>query len=401
MERPPVIYSPSRLETYRQCPQKFKFTYIDQVPSSLEGIEAFMGSRVHETLYKLYTDLRFCKMMSLEDLLAYYREIWEKEWHGDIQIIRDELTPDEYRALGEKCLVDYYRRYAPFDQTRTLGLEHPVQFNLDPDGKYAMKGFIDRLSQPKDGVIWIHDYKTKGFFPTQQDLDQDRQLAYYQMAVHLLWPETKEVELIWHYLIFDQEIRSRRTADDLETLRQETIALIEEIETATEFPVKQSALCSWCEYRALCPLFRHLYETASLPKNEYMNEEGVLLVDRLAALQVEEAKVKEEIEKVKEALLAYTQKKGVEVLFSKNHKVRVKIYENVRFPGKNDPGRPALEKAIKEAGRWEEVSSLDVFALSKVLLSGVWGAELTERLKKLGKPDKSPWIKVFPRDERK
>ncbi len=401
MERPPVIYSPSRLETYRQCPQKFKFTYIDQVPSSLEGIEAFMGSRVHEALYKLYTDLRFCKLTSLEDLLAYYREIWEKEWHGDIQIIRDELTPDEYRALGEKCLVDYYRRYAPFDQTRTLGLEHPVQFNLDPDGRYAMKGFIDRLSQPKDGVIWIHDYKTKGFFPTQQDLDQDRQLAYYQMAVQRLWPETKEVELIWHYLIFDQEIRSRRTTDDLEALRQETIALIEEIETTTEFPVKQSALCSWCEYRAICPLFRHLYETASLPKNEYMNEEGVFLVERLAALQIEEARVKGEIEKVKEALLAYTQKKGVEVLFSKTHKVRVKIYENVRFPGKNDPGRPALEKAIKEAGRWEEVSSLDVFALSKVLLSGAWGAELTERLKKLGKPDKSPWIKVFPRDERK
>ncbi len=396
-----MIYSPSRLETYRQCPHKFKLTYIDQVPSSLEGIEAFMGSRVHEALYKLYTDLRFCKRLSLDELLAYYREIWEKEWHGDIQIIRDELTPDEYRALGERCLIDYYRRYDPFDQTRTLGLEHPVQFNLDKKGRYAMQGFIDRLSQPKDGVIWIHDYKTKGFFPTQQDLDEDRQLAYYQMAVQELWPETKEIELIWHYLIFDQEIHSRRTPDDLEALREETIALIDEIETATEFPTKQSALCNWCEYRAICPLFRHLYETQSLSKNEYMNEEGVFLVERLATLQIEEERIKGEIEKVKGALLAYAQKKGVEVLFSKTHKVRIKVYENLRFPGKNDPGRPALEKAVKDAGRWEEVSSLDVFALSKVLLSGAWGAELSDRLKKLGKADKSPWIKIFPRDERK
>ncbi|MBI3804425.1 MAG: PD-(D/E)XK nuclease family protein [Nitrospirae bacterium] len=396
-----MIYSPSRLETYRQCPQKFKFTYIDQVPSSLEGVEAFMGSRVHEALYQLYLNLRFCKKMSLEELLSYYEEIWEKEWHGDIQIVRDEMTPDEYRALGEKCLVDYYRRYAPFDQTRTLGLEHPVQFALDPDGKYSMKGFIDRLSQPKDGVIWIHDYKTKGFFPTQQDLDQDRQLAYYQMAIQQLWPETKEVELIWHYLIFDQEFHSRRTRADLDALREETITLIQEIETTTDFPVKQSALCSWCEYRALCPLFRHQYETAALSKNEYMSEEGVFLVERLAALQSEEARIKGEVEKVKEALLAYARKKGVEVLFSKTHKVRIKVYDNIRFQGKSDPGRAALERAIKEAGKWEEVSSLDVYALSKLLLNGTWGADLAERIKKFGKSEKSPWIKVFPRDDQR
>ena len=205
-----MVYSASRLESYRQCPQKFKFTYIDQVPSSLEGIEAFMGSRVHEVLYKLYLDLRFCKPVSVEALLIYYREIWEKEWHEGIQIVREGISPDDYFAIGEKCITDYYHRYSPFDQTRTLGLEHPVKFNLDRAGQYIMQGFIDRLSQPSDGVLWIHDYKTKGFFPTQQDLDQDRQLAYYQMAVQTLWPDTKEVELIWHYLIFDKELRSDR-----------------------------------------------------------------------------------------------------------------------------------------------------------------------------------------------
>lgn len=396
-----MIYSPSRLDAYRQCPQKFKFTYIDQVASSLEGIEAFMGSRVHEALQKLYTDLRFLKAISLEELLAYYREIWEKEWHEGLQIVRDGLTPDDYLALGEKCLTDYYHRYHPFDQTRTLGLEHPVKFSLDEEGKYIMQGYIDRLSKPKDGTIWIHDYKTKGFFPTQQDLDEDRQLAYYQMAVKQLWPEIQEIELIWHYLIFDQEIRSRRSAEELEALRQETIVLIKEIETVTEFPARQSGLCNWCEYRPLCPLFRHLYETSALPKNDYLSEEGVALAERLAVLQVEEERIESEIAKVKEALFAYAQKKGVEVVFTKTHKVRIKIYENIRFPGKNDPARPALEKIVKEGGKWEEVSTLDVFALSKALQNKSWEPEFVARIRKLGTPDKSLWIKIFPRDERK
>ena len=396
-----MIYSPSRLETYRQCPQKFKFTYIDQISSPLEGIEAFMGSRVHEALYKLYSDLRFLKPMSLEELLAYYRQTWEKAWHKEIQIVREGMTPNEYLALGEKCLIDYYRRYSPFDQTRTLGLEHPVKFSLDDAGQYGMQGYIDRLSRPKDGVIWIHDYKTKGFFPTQQDLDADRQLAYYQMAAQRLWPETKEIELIWHYLIFDQEIHSRRAPEDLDALRLETIRLIQEIETATEFPPRQSALCDWCEHRSICPLFRHLYEIASLSKNEYMKEEGVALAERLAALQAEEGRMKEEIEKVKEALLAYAQKKGIEVVFTQSHKVRIKIYENIRFPGRDDPARPSLEKIVKEGGKWEEVSVLDVFALSKALQNGSWPPELVARIKKLGVPNKSPWIKAFPRDERR
>lgn len=397
----PMVYSPSRLESYRQCPQKFKFTYIDQISSSLEGIEAFMGSRVHEVLYQLYFDLRFCKPVSLESLLAHYRELWDKEWHEEIQIVREGMTPEDYFAVGEKCIVDYYHRYSPFDQTRTLGLEHPVKFNLDEAGQYVMQGFIDRLSQPEDGVIWIHDYKTKGFFPTQQELDQDRQLAYYQMAVQTLWPDTKEVELIWHYLIFDKEIRSRRTRDDLETLRQETIRLIQQIEAATEFPFKQSGLCDWCEYRSICPLFRHLYETASLSKNDYMGEEGVQLAERLALLQAEEARIKGEIEKVKEALWAYAQKKGVEIVYTKEHKVRIKVYENIRFPGKNDVSRPALEKIVKQGGKWEEVSALDVFALSKALQNAGWEPALIEQIKKLGTPDKSLWIKLFQRDERR
>lgn len=360
-----------------------------------------MGSRVHEVLYQLYFDLRFCKPVSLESLLAHYRELWDKEWHEEIQIVREGMTPEDYFAVGEKCIVDYYHRYSPFDQTRTLGLEHPVKFNLDEAGQYVMQGFIDRLSQPEDGVIWIHDYKTKGFFPTQQELDQDRQLAYYQMAVQTLWPDTKEVELIWHYLIFDKEIRSRRTRDDLETLRQETIRLIQQIEAATEFPFKQSGLCDWCEYRSICPLFRHLYETASLSKNDYMGEEGVQLAERLALLQAEEARIKGEIEKVKEALWAYAQKKGVEIVYTKEHKVRIKVYENIRFPGKNDVSRPALEKIVKQGGKWEEVSALDVFALSKALQNAGWEPALIEQIKKLGTPDKSLWIKLFQRDERR
>jgi len=44
------IYSHSRLATYENCPQQYKLRYIDKVElpeGAQEGIEAFLGSRVH------------------------------------------------------------------------------------------------------------------------------------------------------------------------------------------------------------------------------------------------------------------------------------------------------------------------------------------------------------------
>ena len=395
-----MTYSHSRLESYRQCPQKFKFAYIDQIKSDTEGIEAFMGSRAHYALEKLYTNLRFEKPVTLEGVLAEYQKDWEANWHDEIQIVREEIGPSEYFKMGQRAITDYYRRYHPFDQSKTLGLEYRINLSLDDADKYVMQGYIDRLSQPADGVLWIHDYKAKGLLPTQPEIDEDRQLAFYQMAVSTLWPDVKEVVLIWHYLLFDREFHSRRTAEDLAALRAETIALIDEIESATEFPTKQSGLCNWCEYRKICPLFKHLYETTPLPKNEYLKEEGVALVGRLEALQSEAEKVKSEIEQVKEAMVAYSQAKKVDILYNKTHKVRVRVYPNIGFPGKADPGRANLEAAVKKAGIWDDVATLDTFVLSKKLQDGSFPPDQVAEVKKIGVPGKTIWVKLFGRNER-
>ena len=392
-----TTYSASSLATYRQCPQKYKFSYIDHLQPDQEGIEAFMGSRIHEALEKLYKDLLLEKPMSLEGVLDEYRKKWDEKWHNAIQIVREEIGPAEYFKIGQRAITDYYKHYAPFNQSRTLGVEYPIQFSLDEEGLYPMRGFIDRLSMPSDGILWIHDYKAKGFLPTQPELDDDHQLAFYQMAVKKLWPDIKEIVLIWHYLLFDMEFHSRRTEADLSALREETISTINEIEKASAFPPKQSGLCAWCEYRAICPIFSHLYETASLLPNDYSKEEGVGLVGRFVALQAEEERIKSEIGKLKEAIVAYAQKKNIEILYDKTHKLRVRVYENIHFPGRGDPGRTELEMAIKKDGLWDEVSELSTFTLSKKILSASWPKEVTEEIKKMGVPDKTIWMKLSPR----
>ena len=209
------IYSHSQLSVYEECPPKYKLCYRDKIERDIEGIEGFVGLRVHETLKKCYDDARLTKINSLSDLLSYYDEIWQKSWHDGIVIVRKDMTPEDYRALGRKLIDTYYRRYAPFDQEITIGTELRLTFALDDHGKYRLQGVIDRLGKTQDGTLWIHDYKTGASLPYQEDIDKDRQLGLYQIGVQKKWPDIKNIRLVWHYLAFDHELVSSRSEQAL------------------------------------------------------------------------------------------------------------------------------------------------------------------------------------------
>ncbi len=90
-----------------------------------------MGSRVHEVLQHLYEDLKYEKRNSLDDLLAYYDELWEKNWSDEVEVIKEGLTPEHYKRVGARCIRDYYRRYEPFDQGRTIATELRVAIEVE------------------------------------------------------------------------------------------------------------------------------------------------------------------------------------------------------------------------------------------------------------------------------
>ena len=212
-------YSHSQLSTYQTCPQQYRLAYIDKIEVEREGIEAFMGSRVHDTLEKLYRDLKVTKLNTLEELLDFYHQSWEKNWNDMIQIVRKDYCAEDYQRLGEKCVTEYYKRYYPFDQGKTLGLEEYIYFPLEEERGYWIRGFIDRVTLVDSSILEIHDYKTSNRLPSQEDVKSDRQLALYQMGVGEKWQGVKEVRLIWHYLTFDTEIQSSRTPEQLHQLR--------------------------------------------------------------------------------------------------------------------------------------------------------------------------------------
>ena len=280
-----TVYSHSRLSCYETCPLQYKLHYIDGIEREKESIEAFLGSRFHETMELLYRDLK-CKIYTLKELTDYFDSQWDKEWSDEITITKKDRTREDYKALGKRFIEDYYKRYHPFDQGRVLGLERGIQIDLKGDGKYRLRGFIDRVVQTQDNVYEIHDYKTGGYLPSQKDLDEDRQLPLYQIGIQNTWNDVKNTRLVWHYVAFDKEMSSTRTKGQLEQLKKDTVSLIDQIEATKEFLPTESGLCNWCAYQDLCPKKKHLYKVDHLPVNEYLKDDCVKLTNTFAKLLV-------------------------------------------------------------------------------------------------------------------
>ncbi len=391
-------YSHSQLSTYETCPHQYKLAYINKIKTETEGIEAFMGSRVHDALEKLYRDLKVTKLNSLEDLLTFYHQSWEKNWNEMVQVIRKQYSAEDYRRLGEKCITDYYGRYYPFDQGRTLGIEENIYFPLEEEKGYSIRGFIDRVTLVDSSILEIHDYKTSNRLPTKEDVESDRQLAFYQMGVAEKWQDIREVRLIWHYLAFDVEIQSSRTPEELHQLRQETLELIQKIERDRQFIPKEGPLCNWCDYQGFCPKRKHLITVESLPPNEYLNEEGVTLVNQYVELKERKRVLNEEIDaelaKIEEALYGYAQREELEAIFGSDHVAKIKIEMKEKYPLKGGPGRKVLDELIKKAGKWMEVSDLNPWMLARVIGRGSWPLSLINKVKKFAASDESRSITV-------
>jgi putative RecB family exonuclease len=391
------VYSHSRLSTYEDCPLRYKLQYIDNIKRATEGVEAYLGSRVHDTLERCYQLTSRGRVPEMSELIAYYDAEWHKNWHDGIAIIRTELTQENYFTRGKKMIADYYRRFAPFDQDYTLGTEVPTTFSLDEAGKYRIRGNIDRLARTPEDCFVIHDYKTSGRLPSQEEKDGDRQLALYQIGVRQRWPDLKKVRLVWHYLAFDRDLVSERDEAAIIKLRQETMALIDRIEAATDFPPQESALCDWCDYPDLCPRRKHQTVVQTLPPNEYLAEPGVNLVNQYAALKEAEKTLDTEIDKVKAALIEYARREQVSVITGSGQQVRVKLETQLKFPGKKEDNRADLEKVIREAGVWDEVSQLDTAALTHVLEEGQWDAALAERVGAFRTPEETAAVYLAKR----
>lgn len=231
----------SSFDAYCQCPLKFKFQYIDWVKVP-EKPEFFFGGLIHETVQRALR--RDPIIPKLDDLIKYYESKWREE------IFPDKLTSDQYLQLGREMIANFYENYKP-GLRKVVAAEKRFQIPL---GKHTLSGIIDRVDKLPYGAYEIVDYKTSKSLPSQEDVNLDKQLATYAIAVQELWPEAKDMRLTLHFLKHNSLITTTRTPEQIELLKFEIIKTADKIENAKTFKPKENKFCDWCDYHHLCSL---------------------------------------------------------------------------------------------------------------------------------------------------
>lgn len=358
-----------------------------------------MGSRVHDALEWLYDQVRNSRKPSTKEVISAYQNGWEEEWSNDIRVVKKGFIADDYRAVGEQCLRTFCARHEPYQEGIVLGLEEGFQIALDEST--VLNGFIDRLMKVDGDIYEVHDYKTSQRLPTPDQAQADEQGSWYALAVRDRFPQASEIRLVWHYLRHDEQLKTTRSDQELELLKEDIARRIAAIEAETVFPAQESGLCNWCDYFGICPAKGHQLAVEDLLENEYMNEPGVVLVNRLEELKAKLRDVEDEsgaeIDQVKEALLHYARENGYSVIVGDTKEAVVDIKDVLSLPAKLAPEREELDEAIRQLGLWDDFSNLSTSQLSMALREGSLSKDQQERLESFAKSETRETVRLRKR----
>ena len=231
-----LMLSASDIETYRLCPLKYKFARVFRIPQE-PSINQRFGIALHQVLERYHHG----GGGSLDELMRLFEASWRRCGFGDAN---DDL---QYRQKAVAAL----RRYWEVDQDREGELawvERSFAFKIGP---HLLRGRVDRVDRLPDGTHELIDYKT-GKPKTANDLRQDIQLSVYQMGAREAWGLETSAQS-YYYVLDNEKVPVEHSQEELDRVRTTVTEIADGIMSHQFEPRPSPELCSFCDYRIVCP----------------------------------------------------------------------------------------------------------------------------------------------------
>ncbi len=233
--------SASSIETYVQCPLKYRFQQIDKIPPKPNNPTLIFGSVIHKVLENFH---KTKGELSEEKII----NILNKEW---------ESVEFEYsirKGKFKEQAVDILKRYVQIcskDKPNVLATEHEFFFDMN---NVRIKGKIDRIDNGTSGKKVV-DYKTS---KKSSAAKNSMQLAIY--CIYLEQHDKESLKGIPEsatlYFLRDEEQPKHShsfTKTELIMTRNKIKEVAQNIRASNFEPIK-GAHCEWCDYKNLaCP----------------------------------------------------------------------------------------------------------------------------------------------------
>jgi DNA helicase-2/ATP-dependent DNA helicase PcrA len=247
-----LALSASDIDLYRTCPLKYKFARVFAIPRE-PTINQRFGILIHQVLERFHTEVlradaagapSFSPTASgppgtLDRLLFLFEAGWRRTGFGSSD---DEL---QYRDRAVAALARYHERQRQA-ASRPVWLERGFSFSI---GDHQLRGRVDRVDQRADGGYELIDYKTGEAGGRHDD---GVQLALYRLAARSAWQVEADAGSYW-YVLDDERVTVPAAPDDAERVERTVLEVGEGIEGQDFEPRPSYEICSWCDYRLICP----------------------------------------------------------------------------------------------------------------------------------------------------
>lgn len=261
------IQSPSSILTYKHCPRKYYYNYIEGLPT-LPSIHLIRGKIAHavlENFFKLNItkippqNAEFVLKIFIQDM---FKQEWTKAGNELNSLNMDSTLLDYYFYETKDMLQRWYanfmqnmgtemQRFSFSDAFNRLTPKTEVQYSSP---SYGVQGFIDAIHHTDEGAI-VLDYKT-----SKEKKFTD---AYkLQLALYCLMYEerhnTLPVKAGIYFLKHGEQLMQNvdQSWVDLAKLEAELIHVNTLTTDIADYPKKPGPLCKWktgqCDFYDNC-----------------------------------------------------------------------------------------------------------------------------------------------------
>lgn len=343
----------SALETYRNCPLKYRYKTIDKLKEP-KSKEAVFGTLVHSTMKFAYDPALIPP--TLDQSIDHFSRGWNSE------IWENELEERAAFAQGIEMIQKYYRNNDPKDAT-IVALESNFSLEIanphKPEEIHTIRGIIDRIDKTENGYEII-DYKTSKKMPSQDFVDSNLQLSIYLKAFLTRYPKEADnisnITVSLYFLKHGVKLSSTRTIEDLQQVDNLFLEVIGQIEEG-KFEAHVSPLCDWCGFQKVCPMWKHRFKEERKIDSDEVHQaiEDYINTKREITLQ------KLRIAQLQEKIMEYMDQEDVERVFGDNGTIE----KAKRISYKYDPEK--IRAILEPLDKWQAVLKLDPTALKRTL----------------------------------
>lgn len=229
-------YSYSKINTWLQCPRKFKYQYVDKIGTFESNIALDRGKFIH-CLLEFNGDLNQVKNSGDYKKVLKSGIMSKDDYKDCIQIYRN------FKSSKIGLWIDSKEQM--FNEL-PIGMDKFLNIREYSNPENIFRGYIDKVIRDHNTLILI-DYKTGKY---KEDMNWD-QLLYYGIALFSQMP----FDNILLMNVFVEHLRFNKTLlkrEDIKKYQKVLLTNIKNVEDDTIYDKNETALCNWCPFQKTC-----------------------------------------------------------------------------------------------------------------------------------------------------